>query len=112
MKRGRFSRNARARNTHVEATLNHPFAAQVDGEDAQTPLYKSYMVRMTQRLSQIRPPQPKSMAGRLRSMNLKKSLRVSKVSPNGKRTGDLAAAARASAEKHQAAPRAPERAGS
>jgi hypothetical protein len=45
-------------------------------------------------------------------MNLKKSLRVSKVSPNGKRTGDLAAAARASAEKHQAAPRAPERAGS
>ena len=23
-----FSRNARARNTHVEATLNHPFAAQ------------------------------------------------------------------------------------
>ena len=67
---------------------------------------------MTQRLSQIRPPQPKSMAGRLRSMNLKKSLRVSKVSPNGKRTGDFAAAARASAEKHQAAPRAAERAGS
>ena len=30
MKRGCFFRNARARNTHVEATLNHPFAAQVD----------------------------------------------------------------------------------
>ena len=28
-KRGCFFRNARARNTHVEATLNHPFAAQV-----------------------------------------------------------------------------------
>ena len=28
--RGCFCRNARARNTHVEATLNHPFAAQVD----------------------------------------------------------------------------------
>jgi len=28
-KRERFSRNARARNTHVEATLNHPCAAQV-----------------------------------------------------------------------------------
>ena len=93
----------------IDATIDE---AYVDGEDAQTPLYKSYMVRMTQRLSQIRPPQPKSMAGRLRSMNLKKSLRVSKVSPNGKRTGDLAAAARASAEKHQAAPRAAERAGS
>ncbi|KAH8048779.1 voltage-gated potassium channel [Aureococcus anophagefferens] len=93
----------------IDATIDE---AYVDGENAQTPLYQSYMVRMTQRLSQIRPPQPKSMAGRLRSMNLKKSLRVSKVSPNGKRTGDLAAAARASAEKHQAAPRAAERAGS
>ena len=28
-KRGCFFRNARARNNHVEATLNHPFAAQV-----------------------------------------------------------------------------------
>ena len=28
-KRGCFFRNARARNTHVEATLNHPCAAQV-----------------------------------------------------------------------------------
>ena len=28
-KRGCFSRNARARKTHVEATLNHPFPAQV-----------------------------------------------------------------------------------
>ena len=28
-KRGCFFRNARARNTHVEATLNHPFPAQV-----------------------------------------------------------------------------------
>ena len=28
MKRKCFFRNARARNTHVEATLNHPFAAQ------------------------------------------------------------------------------------
>ena len=27
--RGCCFRNARARNTHVEATLNHPFAAQV-----------------------------------------------------------------------------------
>ena len=27
-KRGRFSRNARARNTHVEATFNHSCAAQ------------------------------------------------------------------------------------
>ena len=27
-KRECFFRNARARNTHVEATLNHPFAAQ------------------------------------------------------------------------------------
>ena len=32
MKRGCFSRNARARNTHVEATLNHPCAAQVGGD--------------------------------------------------------------------------------
>ena len=28
-KRGCFFRNARARNTHVEATFNHPCAAQV-----------------------------------------------------------------------------------
>ncbi|KAH8057194.1 voltage-gated potassium channel [Aureococcus anophagefferens] len=40
----------------IDATIDE---AYVDGEDAQTPLYKSYMVRMTQRLSQIRPPQPK-----------------------------------------------------
>ena len=36
-KRGCFFLNARARNTHIEATLNHPFAAQVvlafDGGD-------------------------------------------------------------------------------
>ena len=30
-KRGCFFRNARARNTHVEATLNHPFPAQAFG---------------------------------------------------------------------------------
>ena len=29
-KRGCFFRNARARNTHVEENLNHPFAAQAD----------------------------------------------------------------------------------
>ena len=31
-KRGCFFRNARARNTHVEATLNHPFPAQAQLE--------------------------------------------------------------------------------
>ena len=32
-KRGCFFRNARARNTHVEETLNHPCAAQVDDDE-------------------------------------------------------------------------------
>ena len=35
-KRGRFFRNARARNTHVEATLNLSFAAQVHAADLAT----------------------------------------------------------------------------
>ena len=33
-----FFRNARARNTHIEATLNHSFAAQVGAEHAKPPL--------------------------------------------------------------------------
>ena len=33
-KRGRFFRNARARNTHVEATSNHSFAAQAENRHA------------------------------------------------------------------------------
>jgi hypothetical protein len=32
---GAFFRNARARNTHVEATLNLSFAAQVDAATAE-----------------------------------------------------------------------------
>ena len=35
-KRGCFFRNARARNTHVEATLNHPFAAQARSVEGHT----------------------------------------------------------------------------